>query len=272
VKAFVNYRQKYDMIIKNRKRMSELANYLDVKRKHFRFPAYDDQDGVKLQSEKGVFSQSDDWILTEIKDQPNKSTKQPDSTHSLRRKVSSSQTDYGHSIRQKEELAQHKANLPSYGKRPIQESTPTGKTNLFGNDQRRTSYKVSTKTERAEKPVSPKKEYSGRSYFVPKYIPASIISEQEKEEVTSHELMESMEKPKESYLLFDTEPAAYQVKEENDPTVKKFNRPQSVGMTRREFRGMNKKKGDKRAVLDRSLEGMIEEGQSESQKSGYFRS
>ncbi len=24
----------------------------------------------------------------------------------------------------------------------------------------------------------------------------------------------------ESYLLFDTEPAAYQVKEENDPTVK----------------------------------------------------
>ena len=74
-----------------------------------------------------------------------------------------------------------------------------------------------------------------------------------------------MEKPRESYLLFDTEPAAYQVKEGDDPTVRKFNRPQSVGMTRREFRGMNKN-GDKRAVLDRSLEGMIEEGSQKAIK------
>lgn len=253
--------------------MSELANYLDVKRKHFRFPAYDDQEGVKLQSEhKEVFSQSDDWILTEIKDQPSTSSKEKDSAHSLRRKVPSSHPNYGHSVRQKEELAQHRANLPSYGKRPLQESTPTGKTNLFGNDQRRASYKVTSKAERAETPTPTKKEYSGRSYFVPKYIPASIIPEQEKEEITSQELMDSMEKARESYLLFDTEPAAYQVKEGDDPTVRKFNRPQSVGMTRREFRGMNKKNGDKRAVLDRSLEGMIEEGQSESNKNGYFRS
>lgn len=85
--------------------MSELANYLDVKRKHFRFPAYDDQEGVKLQSEhKEVFSQSDDWILTEIKDQPSTSSKEKDSAHSLRRKVPSSHPNYGHSVRQKEEF------------------------------------------------------------------------------------------------------------------------------------------------------------------------
>jgi hypothetical protein len=269
----VNYSLKYDMIIKNRnQRMSELANYLDVKRKHFRFPAYDDQEGVKLQPQnKGAFSQADDWILTEIKDKPSTSGQEMDAARSLRRKVPSSHSNYGHSIRQKEELAQHRANLPSYGKRPIQENTPTGKTNLFGNEKRRSSYQVTSKVEQAEAPAPKKNEYSGRSYFVPKYIPASIIPEQEKEEITPEEVMDSMEKPRESYLLFDTEPAAYQVKEGNDPTVKKFNRPQSVGMTRREFRGMNKKNGDKRAVLDRSLAGMIEEGQAEGNQNGYFR-
>ena len=82
-----------------------------------------------------------------------------------------------------------------------------------------------------------------------------------------------MAKKQESYLLFDNEPAAYQVKEENDPTVKKFNRPQSVGMTRSEFRANNKKNSDKkRSVLDRSLQGMIEDDQREDSANGYFRS
>ena len=40
----------------------------------------------------------------------------------------------------------------------LQESTPTGKTNLFGNDQRRASYKVTSKAERAETPTPTKKE------------------------------------------------------------------------------------------------------------------
>ena len=35
--------------------MSELANYLDVKRKHFRFPAYDDQEGKTAVRTQGSF-------------------------------------------------------------------------------------------------------------------------------------------------------------------------------------------------------------------------
>ncbi|MBO0426793.1 hypothetical protein ABQE21_10305 [Enterococcus casseliflavus] len=252
--------------------MSTVANYLDVKRKHFRFPAYDDTDGVKLQSEhRPAFSKADDWILTEIKDTVSHSHKEEN--QSLQRKVQSSQRDRGHNVRQKEELANHRANLPQYGKRPVKEQMPTGKTNFFGKDAKHSSYQVTSKQERAEVASSPKKEYSGRSYFVPKYIPASIIPDEQKPEITSDDLMDAMAKKQESYLLFDNEPAAYQVKEENDPTVKKFNRPQSVGMTRSEFRANNKKNSDKkRSVLDRSLQGMIEDDQREDSANGYFRS
>lgn len=252
--------------------MSTVANYLDVKRKHFRFPAYDDTDGVKLQSEhRPAFSKADDWILTEIKDPVSHSHKEEN--QSLQRKVQSSQRDRGHNVRQKEELANHRANLPQYGKRPVKEQMPTGKTNFFGKEANHSSYQVTSKKEKAEVPVSSKKEYSGRSYFVPKYIPASIIPDEQKPEITPNDLMDAMAKKQESYLLFDTEPAAYQVKEENDPTVKKFNRHPSVGMTRSEFRANNKKNGEKkRSVLDRSLKGMIEDDQQEESSNGYFRS
>lgn len=249
-----------------------MANYLDVKRKHFRFPAYDDTDGVKLQSEhRPAFSKADDWILTEIKDPVSHSHKEEN--QSLQRKVQSSQRDRGHNVRQKEELAIHRANLPQYGKRPVKEQMPTGKTNFFGKEANHSSYQVTSKKEKAEVPVSSKKEYSGRSYFVPKYIPASIIPDEQKPEITPNDLMDAMAKKQESYLLFDTEPAAYQVKEESDPTVKKFNRHPSVGMTRSEFRANNKKNGEKkRSVLDRSLKGMIEDDQQEESSNGYFRS
>jgi len=249
--------------------MSRVANYLDVKRKHFRFPAYDDAEGVKLESEhKPAFSQENDWILTEIKDTPSRPKPEKEI---IERKVPSSQRNRGHNVQQKEELAQHRANLPRYEKRPVKEQQPTGKTNFFGSQTKRSSYQVTSKEAKAEPMTTPKKEYSGRSYFVPKYIPASIIPDEPKPEVSQNDLLDSMAKPQESYLLFDQEPAAYQVKEANDPTVKKFNRPQGVGMTRSQYRAVSKKTGEKKGLLDRTLQGMIEDDKMDDEKNGYFR-
>lgn len=247
-----------------------MANYLDVKRKHFRFPAYDDADGVKLESEhKPAFSKDNDWILTDIKDTLTRTKVEKET---IDRKVPSSQRNRGHNVQQKEELAQHRANLPRYEKRPVKEQQPTGKTSFFGSQAKRSSYQVTSKETKAEPMASPKKEYNGRSYFVPKYIPASIIPDEQKPDISHNDLLDSMTKPRESYLLFDQEPAAYQVKESNDPTVKKFNRPQGVGMTRSQYRAAGKKTGEKKGLLDRSLQGMIEDDQMDAEKNGYFRS
>lgn len=245
-----------------------MTDYLNVKRNHFRFPAYDDDAGVKLKQEKKKnFSQEDDWILTEIKDSGPAQREQP---RALRRTAKSSQEKYGHSLRQKEELKQHKENLPNYSLRNRQEEKPTDKKELFGDNGRRSTYKVKSKSD--TETASVKKEYSGRSYFVPKYIPASIIPDKENERQSSEELLQSMEKPKESYLTFDTAPAAYQVKNEDDPTVKKFQHTEAANMTRSQYRATSKQSNDKkRSVLERSLKGIIEESKTDLNQNGYFK-
>lgn len=98
-------------------------------------------------------------ILTEIKDSVSHSHKEEN--QSLQRKVQSSQRDRGHNVRQKEELANHRANLPQYGKRPVKEQMPTGKTNFFGKEANHSSYQVTSKKEKAEVPVSSKKNIRG---------------------------------------------------------------------------------------------------------------
>ncbi|XBG74064.1 hypothetical protein V4S28_06560 [Enterococcus cecorum] len=44
-----------------------MNNYTDIKRSHFRFPAFSDEDGVKLQDGtfRKPFSFEEDWILTD---------------------------------------------------------------------------------------------------------------------------------------------------------------------------------------------------------------
>lgn len=256
-----------------------MGNFLEIKRKHYRFPAYSDEEGVKIQREnKRHLSKTDDWILTKIPD-----------NHESNRGYQSSQSDYpevhnpdrtlrrsrkmtaekqGHSVRQQEELKKHRENLPDYGKKQAPEPSLTGKTSLFGEEHRRSTYKVKTKPqEKMESTV--KREYSGRSYFVPKYIPASIIPDQKQSDVPEDELLQSMNKPRESYLLFDTEPTAYQEKNDLDPSVRKFNHSE-VTMTRGQYRRTSKEE-KKRSVLDRSLKGLIEDGEQELGRSGYFK-
>lgn len=250
-----------------------MSNYLDVKRKHFRFPAYDDDEGVKRETQnKQTFSKDNDWILTEIKEGVTGKRSEESDQRSLRRDPRGKQSNYGHNSQQEKELQRHLQNLPDYGAKRVKDTFATSsKQDLFGaNSQRQIIQKNRNQSPQTES-TSVKKEYSGRSYFVPKYIPASIIQDEPKEEISTSELVQGMEKKTESYLLFDTEQAAYQVKTDQEPTVKKFKQPQETGLTRSEYRSLNKQGNDKkRSVMERSLKGLIEDGKHGKGAASYF--
>lgn len=266
-----------------------MSKYTDIKRKHFRFPAYDDDEGVKLHREnkRNLFAKDRSWLLTDEAQYPQVSQKnynKPDGKkfsrspehqdkeeRTLRRSRRSSAEKSGHSLQQEAELKKHRENLPDYSKKVKPVVDKAGRTSLFGKEYRRSAHKVRAdhdKTIKAEPTL--KRQYSGRSYFVPKYIPASIIPDVKDEAVTDADLMEAMKKPQDSYLLFDTDPSAYQEKKEGDPSVKKFNSPETeeLNITREEYQKLDPDK--KNRILDRSLEGLIQEGQVELEDNGLF--
>lgn len=252
-----------------------MANYHEIKRKNARFPAFSDEEGVKIQSDKSMtfFSNEEQWILTESNSESTFFS-QPvvaGTDRTLRRSQRVGQEKMGHSIEQREELKRHRQNLPDYSKQIKTQATNTGKKKLFSDATRQASFQVKEKRAEQIAQKSIKKEYSGRSYFVPKYIPASLIEEEEKKDVQQQEVVEALQKPKNSYLLFDDEPAAYQEKKEDQPSVKKFNQPTSVEMTRSQYRETSKKKAVKKnSVLERSLEGLIAEETKSLDSNSYF--
>lgn len=236
----------------------------EIKRKHTCFPAYSDETGVKIKREgkRKPFSSDENWILTDESETPFYSRKESKGeVKDLRRSNRSVASKAGHSIRQKEELKRHRSNLPDYSKRVEMEVTKTGKRQFFGDAPKQASYLVKEKA--AESVPSVKRQYSGRSYFVPKYIPASIIPEEQDTTITDDQLLESMEKTTESYLLFDTDLTPYQERKEGDPSVRKFG-------TEKEVREATEKPQKKRMRLDRSLAGMIEQERDDLTKGNYF--
>jgi len=247
-----------------------MAKYEEIKRKHFRFPAYSDETGVKLESKRkdSSFSNDENWIITEENVQtPPSQRVVRDEYRTLRRSPRSSQEKAGQSIQQREELKKHRQNLPDYTKRYQPEISSTGKKRLFGETALQSTFKVQ---EKRSEPLPRKNENISRSYFVPKYIPASMIPEDDSKEVIDKQvLLSSMEK--ESYLLFDNEPAAFQERKDSDPVVSKFKQPRTaLSMTRRQYRETSKKE-KKRSVLDQSLEGLIKNETFESDSKGYFK-
>lgn len=246
-----------------------MANFDDIKRKHFRFPAYSDDTGVKIQSERKYpsFSTDENWIMTEEDPSAKVYRNEKTEARSLRRSPKVSHEKAGQSIQQREELKRHKENLPDYAKKYQTEVTPTGKKRLFG-DTGQSSFKVNErKAEPSPSNKSLKREYSGRSYFVPKYIPASMIPDEPAKDVSNQELLDSMKK--DSYLMFDTEPTAFQDRKDSDPAVSKFKQPSSVAMSRSQYREQTKNE-KKKTILDRSLKGLIEDESTENGAQGYF--
>lgn len=241
-----------------------MRNQQEIKRTHSCFPAYSDETGVKIKKDdkRPPFSSDENWILTDESGIPFYSKKEiKGEVKDLRRSNRSTANKAGHSIRQKEELKRHRTNLPDYSKRVELEVTKTGKKQFFGNTPKQASYLVKEKT--AETVPSVKRQYSGRSYFVPKYIPASIIPDEQDPTISENQLLESMEKPTESYLLFDTDLTPYQERKEGDPSVRKFG-------TEKQMRETSEKPQKKRMRLERSLEGMIEQERDDLTEGKYF--
>lgn len=218
-----------------------MENPTQIKRKHFRFPAYDDEIGVKLTSEtqRTLFQEEPIAAKTMPKTSPviDPITVQPVQKKQL------IQTDNQHVFdhqEQGEELVRHKSNLPNYMINHNKKTTTKQKPNLFGSMLKRSSYGNSfQKSPQKNKQVlSRDYTYDSRSYFVPKYIPASVIPEAAAPILTEQELLEAMKKNHSSYLLFDDEPTAFQVKGNEDPTIQKFNIPKDspeIPVTRRQY-------------------------------------
>ena len=257
-----------------------MGKYTDIKRKHYRFPVYDDNEDVKIQKEKrNLFAKDRSWLLTDETEHngtsfytpPKKSVLKSDQLkeeRALRRSRKATAAKQGHTLAQEEELKKHRANLPDYSKKIKPETDLAGRTSLFGKEYKRSTYKVKNDTSAPEK--STVKRYSGgRSYFVPKYIPASLISDEKKEIVNETELLASLSKNKDQYLLFDHEPAAFQEKRADDPTVEKFYHDEDLKIEEATSNS-EAKQGKKGKVLERDLKGLIEDGQSEGRRSSYF--
>lgn len=281
-----------------------MENSVNIKRKHARFPAFDDETGVKIQREGRVrmFSNTEPLIISPQYTDTDDSSSEEDQ-RSLRRHTRIANKKAGHTPEQQRELEKHRSNLPDYGKayHRVAKTSPTGRRNLFGETKGRTSYIVRKKEitphidhdipyvdkqifDSEEDAISqtsvgiPSRPQKKR--FVPSYVPASVIPDKDENAISQEEILAAVKKDANSYLLFDTEPTAYQVKErEEEPSVQKFHGAEKshVKMTRGEYKKMGKKKGlfepkdsSKKTILERSLSGLIEEDSSDLDNNGYF--
>lgn len=247
-----------------------MNDYTDIKRNHFRFPAFSDEEGVKLQDAtfRKPFSFEEDWILTD-EDIDRKANRQ-NKINTSRRGNKTIAHKAGHSVKQMEELKKHRENLPTYSRHSKVEVSSTGKKNLFGSNHLHATYKVRNEKETpAIHAKPPKTDTFKKSVFEPTYIPASLVTDK-KEEVDQDQLMNSMRKSKDSYMLFDTESAPYQVKqEESEPTVKKFKVPSAENDRHNLPKATQELIAKKKSVLG-SLDTMIEDGEKEKRNTKYF--
>lgn len=216
-----------------------MENINSVKRKHFRFPAYDDDMGVKLVYENPRELFKDYPILTQVtpKDTGNPNGVDSDiyglgSRNYMNKVGSQTETDLS---------AYTKTELPNYMLQKNKAHAEKEKKSIFSGNKKVSIFRKSSAVDDNEVPAKIKKdtEAESRQTFVPKSVPNSILSEETFINFSEDELVNSMKKDKSSYLLFDDEPTAFQVKKrEEDSTVKRFNIPNEsldIPVTRRQY-------------------------------------
>ncbi|HAQ0974694.1 TPA: hypothetical protein IW698_002623, partial [Enterococcus faecium] len=147
--------------------------------------------------------------------------------------------------------------------------TSTGRKKLFG-DSSRSVRQSETRTEskHTTRNASVDTKVRERSYFVPKYVPASIIPDPRESKISEDHLIESMKKTDDSYLLFDTEPTPYQEKRNGEPSVRTFNRTKTLEETKQSEEKKSKKS---HGILERSLQGLIDDQGNSLGENSYFK-
>ncbi|MEY8444846.1 hypothetical protein AALA44_01275 [Enterococcus ratti] len=235
----------------------------EIRRKHFRFPAYDDKSGVKLKkNQRRILFEGHDDLMNEMNKQPLFEQMQEfhfgESSVKEQRKRQNLRDTKKTSV-QKEILVQHKENLPNYYK--DRKMTPTSikisKSSSKYNGQEKSLDSLVYRKNR-------RNTIRNRSYFVPKYVPASIIPEPKIQNISDDELIHSMKKTKDSYLLFDDDSIPYQEKKIEKTSVKLGNKSEKKSPNQR-------KKEKNHGVLERSLQGLIEEQENSLGENSYFK-
>ncbi|WP_061840492.1 hypothetical protein [Tetragenococcus halophilus] len=224
-----------------------------IKRKHSRFPAFSDETGVKLQSEKNhpSFSNDEPWILTEDNDAPLTKTllKQNKKKRGIRRSKKVSQEKTGLTKYEENELKEHKKHLPDYSAKH---------NSSFGSTYTHATAKNESPTD------SLQRKNNRRSYFASKYVPATEANNKNEHKKSEKELLNSLKKSQEDYLMFETDDTNLKSKDNSDVRIHKYD--QNELSNREQTKAKNKKAG----ILNRSLKGMIEEDTNDLKENGYF--
>ncbi|GCF95424.1 hypothetical protein NRIC_33150 [Enterococcus florum] len=200
--------------------------------KNGRFPAYDDETGVKLNTNnRRVLFDGHDDLITDYR---------PDARDMLERatvkhdkKLRRVQTDEG----TRSALERQKNTLPDYGPRTSEQKTTRS---LF--EEKKPKVESSQMTiKRHDRNATP---------FSPTYVPESLIPDESDDRISMNELYQSMKKNRSSYLRFGSERDHYQ-----QPTIQKRSEQRQKPSNQR---------------LDRSLQGIMNDDTNVLENSKYF--
>lgn len=245
-----------------------MGNAAQVTRKHFRFPAYDDQVGVKLSTGNGRKLFQNEPLLNERGNLTAEGYREFESTNTNTNTTTNVATNTAttapkqpaavskkqaaiadlkqeHTKEQVEELKRHKLNLPDYSTHHNRVIEPQKKPNLFGSmhKQSKETYESATfgrrTTGRKITSFNDSKK-SEAPYFVPTYVPASVIPDEVPKftEISDQDLLAAMKKDSTSYLILDNEDTLFREKRVEEPAVQKFNVPNEepdIPLTRRQY-------------------------------------
>lgn len=234
-------------------------NNPDLKR-HFRFPAFPDETGVKLTNSREELL-ADLHLFTDSNIDASMKTVQPKTVDEKEiipaetQNVTASNemeptgaTNPAATTRQERfHGVPEKRNFPVGGKRTQHERMQM---NSRPTKSQHTTTKITKPTDR----------YNGRSYFVPKYVPASLIPDEDQKKISASELIQSLKKAPESYLNFTTAP------EETESST-----PQARESFVATPPVTSPELGKKKSALERSLAGILaDETEQAPLRNRYF--
>lgn len=269
-----------------------MVDFID-KRKNYRFPAFDDDGGVKLPKTSGRVLFGDEF-KTVFSDsisnpEPIKTSVPVEPTYEERY--------FTHEPERVAQVVTKEADF-SYQGPPIKESVVEVKKPVFYSDHRASLEKKLQEEkkvdERSTSNAQPGK-YKGRSYFVPKHIPSSIIPVEVSPSYSRQELLDRMKKPKSSYIVMEEETdRAFQYDEIEKKEISSFevkDEKNDIPFTRREFKKLKKeqvgvkednntpaftkkqqteKNANKNSRLEKSLSGIMNDETTQSKSNKYF--
>lgn len=257
------------------------------KRRHFRFPAFDDVEGVKLNEGEGrvLFENEYDNVFKKETASGFDMTRRtsPGRYHDIPENITLESKpgtfDENKLQKRKEEDTSRKA-LLNYQGPPIKKTFKEMNKPMF-----RQGYVSCLEKKKARESGEPLREqryipahqqkHQPTKRFVPTHIPKSMIPDDHKEHVSKTDLLASMKKNEKNYLLIDDSDQPFK----EHPIQKKYVSPKrsqktEVPFAKRETHELDEKKNPKMKEsshrLEKSLSGIMEEAVAQPVQNKYF--